>query len=162
MNSYDIAQKLLQGPVAAAKAKHEAKKAENEARRSKKTRRAKAPPKPTANVWPFYKLWRTEMFRKFPDLPEASIPPWYRKVEGQGEDGETRERVSGGKEVGQVARLLQRFDAKTVARYFLWAIDGWETLRERFPKTPEYPTVGWLLAMSDSLIGESQKRPETP
>lgn len=161
VNSYDIAQRLINGAVAEAKKKHTETKAKNEARRkkSKNARTAKenlnGSPVRNARVRPFEKLWREEMLKKFPDLDPMSIGRWYAPVERKGEDGEMHTGYRGLKEVGQVVTLIQKFDAQIVQAYLVWGIQNWEKLRERFSKAPLHPTVGWLLSMSDSLVPEA-------
>ena len=81
-------------------------------------------------------VWKKHFERQFPDVPLAK---WE------------------GREVGQVLSLIEKYNVGIVEDGLRYVTDNWEAISERFTKSPQTPTVGWLLAVHDSLIPEASK-----
>lgn len=135
--------------------------ANEQALKKEKKRRARGDsPKQHIHVRNIELMWRDELEKKFPDLKSGDIGRWYtpKKVMHETSEGDFEaERWSGGKEVGIVQKLIQRFDAERVIAMLRWSIQNWEKIRDRFSKCPQYPTVGWLAALADTLVPEATR-----
>lgn len=95
-------------------------------------------------------LWKEAMKEHFPGVPVARW--WTGRGAGR----------KASKEAGQMRQLLDKYngDRAVVAAGIRYMFRDWTKLRERLKKTPEVPTVGFLLAVHDTIIVEAVRANE--
>lgn len=143
---------MLRAVEAAAKAKTDKALATKAAKRVQKEKNLGGEPGGKgAPIRRLYDLWHELVREKWPDLPESHIGKWWTVRERA--DGTVERRAT--KEAGQCATLVKKFSEGAVEGYFRFAVANWEKLRERLKKAPMIPTVGFLLAVGDTLVPES-------
>jgi hypothetical protein len=140
--------------------KSQAQRARNEAKRAERTRKSQLAenlkgPGPLrhvskGSVFALQSVWQ-ELFLAY--HPGLIIAPWFVK-----EDGKNK----AGKEASLTAKLVQRYPASVVEAYFRYVFREWSRVRERFPKSPIVPTVGWLFVMAETLVPEAQQPAPAP
>jgi DNA-binding MarR family transcriptional regulator len=136
----------------AAKAKTDkAMAAKAEKRAQKEKNLAGVPGSKGSPIRRLYDVWYALVREQWPDLPEEHIGKWWSLRERS--DGTVERRAL--KEAGQCQMLVKKYSESAVECYFKYAVSNWGKLRERLKKAPMIPTVGFLLAISDTLVPES-------
>lgn len=82
-------------------------------------------------------LWHFEFKTAFPDVPVPS--KWL------------------GKESGQAAHLLKKYDEPVIAEAIKYFVRYWVQLKPRFKTSGLYPTIGFMLVVSDTIIPEAPR-----
>jgi len=130
--------------ASAAKRKHQEERTAKDRKRSERDLKlrnlggagARKDPAVKRQVSRLENVWRLHFKRAFPDVPLAA---WE------------------GREVGQVLQLVEKYNVGIVEDGLRYVTSNWKKIAERFKKAPQTPTVGWLLAVHDSLIPEASK-----
>lgn len=149
---------MLRAVEAAAKAKTDKALATKADKRAQKTKNLKgADGFKGAPIRRLYDVWYGLVRDKWPDLPEENIGKWWTTRERA--DGTIERKAT--KEAGQCQTLVKKFSENAVEGYFKFAVANWEKLRERLKKAPLIPSVGFLLALSDTLVPESALASQT-
>jgi len=142
---------LVKGAQARGKAQRERNDAKAEARQKKarfeKNLKGPGPQRhvPRGSVRQLEVVWEELMAAYHPGLVTAR---WFVMEDG---------KPKGGKEVGLTVKLIQKYSASLVELYFRHVFGNWGSIRERFPKSPVVPTVGWLFVMVETLMAEAQQ-----